>query len=100
MKEFKDLLKKDLVKNLNVKYSNDRRVETICRAIINRRSYDFHYSGESIYLEKDGKKIVIEQADRKNNDGNTRIYLAERAKNLVDALLADEEAIRNYRSAV
>lgn len=100
MKAIKDYLKKELVKELNVNLKDDRRVETILRSMINRRSYTFVYNEEGIYLEKDGKRIVIEQADRKSNDGWTRVYLAGKAKKLIDNLIIDEEIIHNYRSAV
>jgi hypothetical protein len=40
--------------------TNPRRIETICRARINRLSYEFNLGDHCIYLERDGKQIFIE----------------------------------------
>jgi len=93
MKGFKEALKDKLS-------LTDGRINTIARSIINHLSYEFVYNEEGIYLEKDGKRIVVEQADRKCNIPWLRTWSAGQAKKIVDELLNDEEIIRTYRSAV
>ena len=93
MKGFKEALKDKVG-------LTEGRINTIARSIINHLSYEFVYDGEGIYLEKDGKRIVVEQADRKNNIPWQRTYAAERAKKFVAEALIDEEIVRDYRSAV
>lgn len=93
MKGFKEALKDKVG-------LTEGRINTIARSIINHLSYEFVYDGEGIYLEKDGKRIIVEQADRKCNIPWQRTYAAQQAKKLVDGALVDEEIIRSYRSAV
>ncbi len=53
--------------------SNPRRIETICRARVNRLSYEFILGDNCIYLERDGKMVFIESRCHKDKfDGYGR----------------------------
>jgi hypothetical protein len=100
-------LKKKVVEIINSKYrvTNRRRLETICRAKINRLSYELTLGDRCIYLERDGKKIFIESRCRVNEGdgwGNPAYVKAyEESKKILEELKAwYEETVCDNKQAV
>jgi len=84
--------------------SNPRRIETICRAQINRPSFTMILGDHCIYLEKDDRKIIIEDRCGKNNDGYGRPAYEtafNESEKILDQLREQyEEALCSDRQAV
>ena len=74
-KEFKNYVSEQIKSNNSwFVRANAARIESMCRAAINRSSYEFHCDDKqgqpSTYLIKDGKVIFIEQElNREISDG-------------------------------
>lgn len=82
----KDFIDKNIQKNIDPYDSlyNKcyRRVNTICRARINRLSYDLKYDNTKLYLIKGNKEIVIERKSK-------NLYWSELAYNKAIKLLEE-----------
>jgi hypothetical protein len=100
--EAKQLVMKKLdEKSLSIKRE---RVETICRAIINRLSYEFVIGDDCLFLNnKKGRQIFIESnpnTERQDGYGTKAFVRAgQEAIEVLDEVI-DYEAVRSYRSAV
>jgi hypothetical protein len=95
--EFKNYISESIENHLHwFVRDHGSRLDSMCRAIINRSSYDLHCDSQvgspAIYPEKDGKTIIIEKPNTFLCDGMghplyLRIY--ETAKEIIEKAKKD-----------
>ena len=72
-----------------LKYCSDAtktRIMNVCRANINRLSYDLHCENNTIFIKRGDRIRMIETSRNATDDMNTRLYILKQATAIMNAV--------------